>query len=113
MIELMLPGRSPESEDYEAQCSLRTLLEAHKILSTKDEELFDRIRKVISHNQEFLDHVEEMLSSGEEEAVANLFDGPKDRGDTRTMDDFFNRLNRSRSEERAKNLTPIKKGVFG
>lgn len=106
-----LPGRESGPEDYEAQSSLRTLLEAHKILSTADEDLFERIRSLISQNQECLGEVEEMLDLGGKEKGEKLFlDGPKDRTDTRTMDDFFNRLNRSRQEERARNLTPLKKG---
>lgn len=108
-MDFLMPGRPIEDDDYEAQSSLRTLLEAHKIVKTADEDLFDRMREIISYNQECLSQVDEMLDSDGDGIVGLFYDKTEDRTDTRTVDDFFNRLNRSRREERARNLTPLKK----
>lgn len=74
---------SPET-DYEAQSALRTLLEAHKIVSSCDDDLFERMRAIVSYNQECLESVDEILS-GEE-------DGDESPG----LSDFMKRLKESR-----------------
>lgn len=109
MIDLFLPGRDSEPEDYQARDSLRTLIEAHRILTSGDEDLFDRMRDLISYNQDCLEEIEAKLdSNGEGDDSLSFLDIAEDRTDTRTVGDFYARLNRSKREERAKNLTPIK-----
>lgn len=114
-FDLILPGRASgddSPDDYEAQSALRTLLEAHKIVKTADEDLFGRMRSIISYNKDCLDRVDEILAQDDGESASPFSDAVTGRTDTRTVDDFFDRFNKSRAKERAKNLTPIKGGKY-
>lgn len=61
MIDLMLPGREPETTDYEAQSALRTLLESEKLQDLGDEDLYARICEQIQYNQDMLSRVYDLV----------------------------------------------------
>lgn len=111
MMDLFLPGRDNEPEDYEAQSALRTLLESEKIKHCGDEELLGRIAEQLSFNRDMLDRVSSLIdglaSGGESEPAPPT--GPE-RSDTRTIEDFLLRINRVRKDEHAKNLQPLQGG---
>lgn len=113
MIDLYLPGRDSPDQDHEASSALRTLIEAHRILDSGDDDLIERIRNLIEYNQDCLEEIEVKLGCTEEsDDSPSSTDIAEDRTDTRTVTDFYNRLNRSMKVERAKNLTPIKGGKY-
>ncbi len=94
------------NEDYEAQCSLRTLLEARKILVEADEDLFQRMRDLIADQDEAMDDVYALLEEGD---LAIFTSKPeKIRADSRTVQDFYDRLNSVREEEHAANYQPFR-----
>ncbi len=70
MLDLVMPGRTPESCDYEAQSALRTLLEAEKLKGDGDTELLDRVCEQVEFNLDMLGRVlslvEEIKKGGKE-----------------------------------------------
>ena len=118
-MDLVLPGRNPEEpDDYEAQCALRTLLEAESIQYSGNEDLLSRIQKEIEKSKTCLGRVEALVAdvlSGEEsgegegEAGGLFYDANVGRTDTRTVQDFLDRFNQSRRKEHMSNLVPLKK----
>jgi hypothetical protein len=116
MMDLLLPGRDSDPEDYEAQSALRTLLESEKIQHCEDDDLLGRIAEQIKYNQDMLARVSGIIEGlksddGDEEGAVPLFaDTGEERTDTRTIDDFLTRINRVRKVEHAKNLMPLKGG---
>lgn len=116
MMDLFLPGRDSDSEDYEAQCALRTLLESDKIKNSGDDELLSRVSEQIKYNMSMLERVaglvDGLMADDEEEPEQpSLFkDEPTqgERTDTRTIEDFLARVNRKRREENRKNNQPLK-----
>lgn len=115
-MDLLLPGRVSDPEDYEAQCALRTLLDAEKFRDTADEDLLSRVSEQIKYNISMLERVgslvdglkseEEGEEAEEEEAVYD--DSTEERTDTRSIEDFLRRANRARKEENRKNEMPLK-----
>lgn len=112
-MDLFLPGREPEQEDFEAQSALRTLLESEHIKHCGDEDLYSRISDQIQHNLDMLQRVSNVLGGlVEEESMGEpMFADTSTSGektDTRTIDDFLLRVNRVRKEEHLKNVKPLK-----
>lgn len=87
MMDLMLPGRADEPQDYEAQTALRTLLEAEKLQSAGDEELYERICEQIEHNQDLLARVYTLVEGLKQKEE-------KEEGGT-DADDLLTRIDRA------------------
>lgn len=101
-----------EENDYEARDCLSTLLRADAIQNCGDEDLLGRITTEAHRQAAAIERVSNLLSGlscEEEDQVADLIDRP----DSRTIDDFLARLNRSRKEEYTRNMMPLKgKGSY-
>jgi hypothetical protein len=82
MMDLMLPGRDSGPDDYEAQSALRTLLEAEKLQTSGDDDLFARICEQIEHNQDLLTR------------VYTLVEGLKGQDVDTDVDDLLTRMDR-------------------
>ena len=120
-MNLYLPGRAYDEDDYEAKDALHKLMEAEHLQMSADDDLLDRISHCIKHNIGMLERVHslvENLKAGgveeEDEAVHEAAQSPGiERTDTRNIDDFLIRVNRVRKIENQKNEQPLKRAKYG
>jgi hypothetical protein len=117
MMDLYLQGREYDEDDYEAKDALRRLMESEHLQMTADDDLLGRISHCIKHNIGMLQRVSELVeglkAGGVEKEDAAVHDAAEERTDTRTIDDFFLRINKTRRKEHLKNLQPLKGASYG
>lgn len=119
-MNLYLPGREYDAEDYEAKDALYKLMEAEHLQMSADDDLLERISHCIKHNIGMLERVSSLVeglkSGGTEEedaAVHQAYQRTEERSDTRNIDDFLVRVNKARRIENRKNEQPLKGASYG
>lgn len=118
-MNLYLPGREYDAEDYEAKDALAKLMEAEHLQMSADDDLLERISHCIKHNIGMLERVQTLvdgLKDGgveEEDAAVHEAATLAERSDTRNIDDFLLRINRVRRKEYLKSEQPLKGASYG